>query len=80
MHPLLGHGRRLALYFSAWVPLGILLGYLLHSGGGVSAPQAAELAAPLAFLYAFVCLSSWYLCWVWPTRGGLESVVGVQLT
>jgi two-component sensor histidine kinase len=62
MHPILGQFRRLALYLLAWVPLALLLIYLLAVPGGLSRQWAAALVVPLCVIYAFVCLSAWYLC------------------
>ncbi len=73
MHPILGHRGRLALYLTAWLPVGALLAVLValvvpHPGGGQTEPvrwaAAVALALPLALIYAFICLASWY-----PSRG-----------
>ena len=73
MHPILGHRGRLALYLTAWLPIGALLAVLvalvvLQPGGQQTRPvqwaAAAALALPLALVYAFICLASWY-----PSRG-----------
>ncbi len=69
MHPILADPRRLALYLAAWVPLILLLAGLLASTGDFTWSQAAELTVPLAVVYAFVCLSAWYLCRFLPLRG-----------
>jgi two-component system, LytTR family, sensor histidine kinase AlgZ len=62
MHPIVGHRRRLGLYAIAWIPLALLLGYLLKASG-LSTAEAAALMLPLAPLYAAMCLVAWY-----PTR------------
>jgi two-component system sensor histidine kinase AlgZ len=70
MHPLLkrGPGRRhgsvyrLGLYFVGWVPLAILLAYLLAVPGKLGWRDAGVLAIPLCVIYAFVALSVWYTC------------------
>ena len=62
MHPIVGHPRRLGLYGMAWVPLMLLLGYLLKASG-LSNREAIVLMLPLAPLYAAMCLVAWY-----PTR------------
>jgi hypothetical protein len=61
MHPILAF-RRLFLYLLAWLPVGALLTYLTWAGGGFRLPQAAAVMAPACFVYAFACLSPWYLC------------------
>jgi two-component system sensor histidine kinase AlgZ len=62
MHPILGHFRRLLLYVAAWGPVSAILVYLFASLGGLSWGRAAAMALPLCALYAFACLSAWYMC------------------
>jgi hypothetical protein len=50
------------LYLLAWVPLAALLTSLLAATGRFSVGEAAALALPMALIYAFLCLSAWYLC------------------
>ena len=61
MHPIFA-ARRLLFYLFAWIPAGALLTYLTWAGGGFRLPQAAAVVAPACFVYAFACLSPWYLC------------------
>ncbi len=68
MHPILADPRRLALYLAAWIPLVLLLTGVLASTGDFTWIQAGELTLPLAAVYAFVCLSAWYLCHFLPLR------------
>jgi len=68
MHPLLAHPKGLRVYLAAWmVPGGILLGTLWQAGG-LTGAEAAAMAVPLCFFYAFVCLSTWYVCRAFPPR------------
>ncbi len=62
MHPLLKSGRRLLLYLAAWIPVLALLVYLTWGSGGASWKDAAAVLAPACLIYAFVCLSPWYVC------------------
>ena len=62
MHPLLARPSALAVYLIAWLPLTAILGALLVLAGGMSALEAAVVSPLLTGVYAFVCLSSWYLC------------------
>jgi two-component system, LytTR family, sensor histidine kinase AlgZ len=62
MHPILGNLRRLALYLLAWIPLAALVSYLLAAVAGLRWEHAAAIGFPLCLPYAFVCLSSWYMC------------------
>ncbi len=62
MHPLIAKQGRLSLYLLAWLPLALLLAYLLVMMGGLVWLEAAILAFPLALLYALICLAPWYMC------------------
>jgi two-component system sensor histidine kinase AlgZ len=66
MHPFFTQSGRLGVYLLGWIPLTAILGGLLVLAGGLSLLEAASLAIPLALLYAFLCLSSWYLCRAFP--------------
>ena len=84
MHPILGHRRALALYLGLWVPVGLLLAgtfWLAHPGSWAA---SLAVALPLALLYAFQCLSSWYVVCAAPlpeTRlGSLLATLGAAAT
>jgi hypothetical protein len=62
VHPILADRRRIAIYLSAWILVELLLALLLVRGGTLPFVPAAILAAPLAILYAFICLSAFYVC------------------
>jgi len=66
MHPIFSRRAWLAAYLSATVVGVALLAVLLRVPGGLSWLEAAELAGPLALVYAFVCLTPWYLCRMLP--------------
>jgi hypothetical protein len=68
MHPILASLRRLMLYLLAWVPILALLVFILWAAGGVQWKDAAAVLAPACFVYAFACLSPWYICRVRPLR------------
>src|SRR5262245_16888395 len=61
MHPILERGGRLALYLSLWVLVGGLLTLLLGGRTGLTWLQALAIALPMAWAYAFICLSAWYV-------------------
>jgi hypothetical protein len=61
MHPILARGGRLASYLGLWVAIGLLLGVLVAAQTGLDGRPAGFIAVPLASLYAFVCLSAWYV-------------------
>jgi two-component system sensor histidine kinase AlgZ len=62
MHPILNDFRRLILYLGAWGPISAILIYLFVSRGELTWTQALVLAYPLCAVFAFVCLSAWYMC------------------
>jgi hypothetical protein len=62
VHPIVANGRRLALYLSAWIPIQGLLALLLARQGTLGLLPALLLAAPLALIYAFICLDAFYIC------------------
>src|SRR5215813_15167492 len=68
MHPILTAPRRLLLYILAWVPILGLLCFVSAASSGISWSDAAAALAPACLVYAFTCLSPWYLCRVWPLR------------
>jgi two-component system, LytTR family, sensor histidine kinase AlgZ len=62
MHPILSQMRRLAMYLVAWIPIAILLAYLLAESTTLTRTETLVLAIPLCLAYAFVCLSAYYEC------------------
>ncbi len=60
-HPIIGNRRGLGLYALAWIPLAILLGYMLRASG-LNNKETIALVAPLAPIYAFMCLAAWFPC------------------
>lgn len=65
MHPIAGTRRGLGLYAIAWIPLALLLGYLLRATG-LGWAEAIALVVPLAPLYALMCLAAWFPCRAMP--------------
>ncbi len=61
MHPILARGSRLALYLGLWGLVSALLAQLIAGRAGLTWLQAASVALPAAMVYAFVCLSAWYV-------------------
>ncbi len=80
MHPVFSTVRRLGFYLLAWVPLTLVLAYLLTTPGRLSFPESLAFCAPLSLVYSFICLASWYLCRVMPlTQGNLAARLSAQL-
>jgi sensor histidine kinase YesM len=62
MHPILAHRGRLLPYLAACAPLAAILTAMLARPGGLSLGEAACMAVPMTFAYAFMGLSAWYPC------------------
>jgi hypothetical protein len=62
------HIRRLALYLGLWVLVSALLAQLMAARMGLTWLQALLVALPVASVYAFVCLSAWYVARSLPIR------------
>jgi len=62
MHPILESPRRLLLYLLAWIPLLGLLVDAMWASGGITWLDAVVVLAPACLVYAFACLSPWYIC------------------
>ena len=67
MHPILS-SRRLLLYLLAWTPVLALLVYVSWMAGGATWWAAAEVLTPACLLFAFACLSPWYIGRARPLR------------
>ena len=60
MHPILGRVDRLAAYLGAWLIVCVLVAGVF-TRFGLSWTESLALLAPLFLVYAFVCLSAWYV-------------------
>ena len=63
MHSILASGRRQVLYLTSWA----LIGLLLAVAYATTSPEAnffmaVAIVVPPSLVYAFVCLSAWYVC------------------
>jgi len=68
MHPLLVSGAALAIYLMGWIPLAALLVYVLEASGNLGWEASAAIVVPACLVYAFVCLSPWYVVRMTPLR------------
>jgi two-component system sensor histidine kinase AlgZ len=66
VHPILKEGRLLLLYLLAWLVLAAVLSALLTIPGGVTFIGTAVIVVPMMMLFAFIALSSWYVCRAFP--------------
>jgi hypothetical protein len=60
VHPILGRADRLAAYLAAWAAICVLIAGIF-TRSGLTWLEALALLAPLCLVYAFVCLSSFYV-------------------
>src|ERR1017187_992271 len=68
MHPILESPRRILLYMTAWVPILGLLTYVMWASGKMTWTDGGAILTPACAVYAFACLSPWYLCATLPLR------------
>jgi len=68
MHPLLESPRRILIYVTAWLPILALLTYVMWASGKMTWTDGAAVLTPACAVYAFACLSPWYLCGAVPLR------------
>jgi hypothetical protein len=65
MHPIFARVGRLVAYLSAWLVLGVLLAAVL-TRQGLAWFDTLLFLLPLLIVYAFICLSAWYVCRAMP--------------
>jgi two-component system sensor histidine kinase AlgZ len=78
MHPILQRRIRLLLYLCAWIPALALLCFVARDPRDASWLRALACIGPACLVFAFACLSPWYICRVQPLR--LSEVSGLALT
>ena len=66
MHPILSNRAQLGLYLLSWIPIGLVLVYWPFATGSLNWWEAMAVVFPPLAIYAFLCLSPWYLCQIFP--------------
>lgn len=80
MHPILAHRTKLGLYLAAWLLLAVLLATVTALAGSFTWQEAFAVLVPMILVYAFVCLSTWYLCRVFTLeRSNVVQLLGVYV-
>lgn len=76
MHPIFAR-KWLATYLTAWIVFAVMLAGLLRVPETLTWREALIICEPLCLLYAFVCLTPWYMCRQIPanSRGAVKLVV-----
>ena len=77
MHPILADKQRLLLYVALWLIAGVLLGLLMGDSGRAPLGEAFAFTIPMTLVYAFMSLSSWYLCKAFPLQSASFSRIAV---
>lgn len=68
MYPILAQRNSFILYLVCWLPCAMLIAALFVFAARLDWIAAFALAIPMVVIYAFLCLSSWYLCHYFPLR------------
>jgi two-component system, LytTR family, sensor histidine kinase AlgZ len=66
MHPILSNRAHLGLYLLSWLPIGLVLVYWPVTTGALNWWESLAVIFPPLVIYAFLCLSPWYLCQILP--------------
>ena len=79
MHPILAYQERLGVYLLCWLIFGVMLAAVLALPHDFSWIESLALVVPLTIVYGAICLSSWYVCRVYPLQKvSFAQVVVVQ--
>ncbi|HCA78973.1 MAG TPA: sensor histidine kinase, partial [Bacteroidetes bacterium] len=79
MHPILSNRERVAVYLIGWLIFGVMLAAVLALPRDFSWLEAGTLAVPLTLVYGLICLSSWYVCRVYPLqKSPVAQVLAIQ--
>ncbi|HXU29232.1 MAG TPA: histidine kinase [Thermoanaerobaculia bacterium] len=78
MHPIFAGRGRLGLYLLGWSPLAALIVVLLVWRGALAWGEAMLVGLPLAYLFAYLCLSAWYLCRALPLQPGKSAAHALE--
>jgi two-component system sensor histidine kinase AlgZ len=74
VHPILGRIDRLVVYLATWLTVCVFVAGVF-TRFGLSWTEALALLVPLFVVYAFVCLSAWYVSKATPLTGSLLRVI-----
>ena len=68
MHPIFKSRSGLIAYLAAWIPLGLLFGFVICVAGHLNLMQTVAFTVPLTVLLACICLAAWFVCRSLPLR------------
>jgi two-component system sensor histidine kinase AlgZ len=69
MHPIFKNRNGLLTYMAIWIPLGLMLGFVISVYGHLQPLEGICVTVPVTALLAVVCLSPWYTCRSLPLNG-----------
>jgi hypothetical protein len=75
MHPILQSWKRFATWMAAWIPVGAILVLVAHLSGRLTYLEATGVMFPATVVFAFVCLSPFYVCKSLPLRSTAPSTL-----
>ena len=68
MHPVFRSRSGFLFYLAPWIPLGLILTFMVRVAGRLNWHETLAVTAPVTFLLACVCLAPWYACRALPLR------------
>jgi two-component system, LytTR family, sensor histidine kinase AlgZ len=68
MHPVFRSKNGFLFYLVPWIPIGLILTFMVSVAGRFTWREAAAITGPVTFLLACVCLAPWYACRSFPLR------------
>ncbi len=78
MHPILGRIDRLAAYLAVWLSVCVLVAGVF-TRFGLNWAESLALLVPLFLVYAFVCLSAWYVSRATPLTASVFRVMASSI-
>ena len=77
MHPIFARTVRLITYVLAWLSMTAMLVFVQYYSRGITLTESISWMLPLMLIYAFICLSPWYMCRVLPIgRANMMRILG----
>jgi two-component system, LytTR family, sensor histidine kinase AlgZ len=62
LHPIFRNRDFLRAYFPGWIPIGLMLAFVLRVSTNLQWIEVVSIIVPLTGILSVVCLSAWYVC------------------
>ncbi len=62
MHPILSNRKILSGYLTGWIPIGLMLAFVLRVSSRLSLPEVIAVIVPLTAVLSIISLSAFYVC------------------